>query len=163
MQRAAPLMVFHPSFSSRDRRTKMTPRLCRMLIALTSLLLSTAHVSAGSRRLISPGFFNLCNPQKTVRVIQISTAGLLQIPAVIFCECLQAVTNAMFSPFCHCTLVWIQSWQAGLVKMATELRKPVTLLLLGHHHSLFYATLVDCDFFYVTVLATWRISYNILT
>lgn len=47
------------------------------------------------------------------------------------------------------------------MKMAPELRKHTTLLLHGHHHSLFYAALVDLDFFYVTVLAMWRISYNI--
>lgn len=136
MQRAIPLMVFHPSFSSRDRKEKMTARLCRLLMALTSLLLSMACVTAGSRRLISPRFLNMCNPQKSFRVIQISTAELLQIPAVIFCESLQAVTNAIFSPFCHCTLVQLQSRQVGLMKMAPEFRKCTALLLHGHHHSL---------------------------
>lgn len=157
-------MVFHPSFSSRHRKEKMTARLCRLLLALTGLFLSMPCVSAGSRRLISSRFFNPCNPQKSFRVIQISTAEFLQIPADIFCESLQAVTNAIFSPFCHCTLVWLQSRQVGLMKMVIELRKHTTLLLQGYHHSLFYATLADFGFFqYVTVLAMWRISYNTLT
>lgn len=146
-QRGIPLMVFHLTFSSRERKEKMTARLCRLLMALTSLFLSMAYVSAGSRRLISPRLLNPCNPQKSFRVIQISTAESLQIPAVIFCESLQAVSNAIFSPFGHCIPVWFQPRQVGLMKMAPELRKHTTLLLHGHHHSLFYATLVDLDFF----------------
>lgn len=81
----------------------MTPRLCWLLMALASLVLSTAndslpkahvhvltfaYISSGSRRLISLGFFNPCNPQKSFKVILISVAELACIPAVIFCESL---------------------------------------------------------------------------
>jgi len=72
-------------------------------MALASLVLSTAEdslptalihpltfacISSMSRRLISPRFFNPCNPQKSFSVILIGVAELAHFLAVIFCESL---------------------------------------------------------------------------
>lgn len=48
--------------------------------------LTFACISSGSSRLINPRILNLCNAQKTFRVILISVADLEHILDAIFCD-----------------------------------------------------------------------------